>query len=139
MVKKKKRNFRKLVQDNYINHECRSGKSVDGVLAFLNLVFLVVLFLEFHHGFGESKTLLVIEVCIASLLLVDYFLRVYGSKNRKKYVFGLYGLINIVTIVPTFLLLILPELSHSLKLIKLIKYSRVLRIFRFARFRRYFR
>ncbi len=138
MVKKKK-GFRCFVRNKYISSKSKSGKLVDVILAFLNLIFLIILFLEFHPSFSESHVLLIIEVSIASVLLIDYFLRVYGSKNRRKYVLGIHGLINIITILPTFLLIALPELSPSLKLIKLVKYSRLLRVFRFLRFRKYFR
>ena len=137
MVKKKK-SFRSFIQDKYISSELKSGKIVDGVLASLNLIFLIILFLEFHPSFNHSLTLFITEIFIASVLLIDYFLRIYGSEKRTKYVFGLHGLINIITILPTFLLIILPELSPSLKLIKLVKYSRLLRVFRFLRFWKYF-
>jgi voltage-gated potassium channel len=134
--KKAKRSFRRFLQNKYINHKSKTGKIVDAVLAFLNLVFLIILFLEFHPGFSQSFP--AVEVSLACVLLTDYFLRVYGSENRKKYVLGVHGLINIITILPTFLLLLLPGLSPNLRLIKLVKYSRVLRVFRFVRYRKYF-
>ena len=83
---------------------------------------------EIHNKYGSL--LLTIEWVFTIFFTIEYALRIYCSRIRKKYIFSTMGIIDLLSIIPTYLTLIVAGPIGHLSDIRIMRLIRVFRIFR---------
>lgn len=69
------------------------------------------------------------EVFVVAIFTIEYFLRIYLSKNRLKFIFSFYGLIDLLAILPFYLAFAID--LQSLRLVRLLRLVRILKLARY--------
>ncbi len=80
-----------------------------------------------------GKQFFVGEWIITGLFTIEYMLRLWSAKNRKKYVTSFYWIVDLVSILPAYIWLFLTWV-HALAVVRAL---RLLRIFRILKLNRY--
>jgi voltage-gated potassium channel len=115
--------------------DTQGGRNVDLLLlvAILASVAAVVLssIHTVHARFGEALHLL--EWLFTGLFTVEYLIRLWCLRERRKYVFSFFGLVDLLSVLPAYLELLTVGSSHLL----VIRLLRVLRLFRVLKLGRY--
>lgn len=81
------------------------GKAFDvALLAFILMSILLVIFDSLRLVPAEYNWILqVLEWLITFFFTIEYALRVYCSRNRKRYIFSFYGIIDLISTLPLYL------------------------------------
>ena len=129
------KNIRERIQFYLIDCKTLPGKIIDIFIILLNLSFSVLFVIETYNISEELHQFLWnFEIIIILLFSAEYIFRLYGAKNRVKYLFSIFSIIDLVSIVPTLFLVLFPSISLSFEFIKIIRLIKVFRIFKFVRF-----
>lgn len=129
------RSLRKTLSIIIFGTDTRAGRLFDLILIYSILVSVTAVVLdsveELHSAYG--KWFFFLEWAFTLLFSVEYFVRIYISERRFKYIFSFFGLIDLISIIPSYLALVITG-AHYLLIIRLL---RVLRIFRVLKMVRY--
>lgn len=103
------------------------------LLVAIGLSILVVLF-ESVDSLASSYggALRIAEWAFTSLFTVEYLVRVWVARKRRRYVFSFFGIVDLLSLLPTYLSLVFAGL-HSLLVIRILRLLRVFRIFKLLR------
>lgn len=114
-------------------HNTKAGKNFDVVLLVFILLSVVVVMVESVHTFNDKygKLLYIAEWILTAFFTVEYILRLWISREPKKYAFSFWGIIDLIAIVPTYLSLFIAG-SQQLMIIRALRLLRAFRIFRLA-------
>jgi voltage-gated potassium channel len=98
------------------------------IIIIFNVLILILesinnLFLEYKLYF------FVIEAILTGFFTIEYFSRIWISKNKRKYVKSFYGVIDLLSIIPFYISLLFPG-AQSLGTIRILRLFRLLRIFK---------
>ncbi len=65
--------------------------------------------------------------------LIEYFLRIYAAKDRKKYLFGFWGVIDFLAVFPSIFSLLITgfQTIQVIRIVRLLRVFKVLRLFKF--------
>jgi voltage-gated potassium channel len=112
-------------------NETAAGRLFDKTLITLILISLVVVILDsVQHIRANHHTLLfVLEWIFTILFSVEYAVRLYCAKNRRKYATSFFGVIDLLAVLPTYLALFFPEL-HALIDVRVLRLIRIFRVFK---------
>ena len=123
--------IRSKLREIIFGYRTKAGKIFDVVLlaAILISVFLVILDSDkkIHQKYGEP--LMILEWVFTIFFTIEYFLRIYSSRKRKKYIFSTMGIIDLLSIIPTYLTLFFAGPIGHLIDIRVIRLIRIFRIF----------
>jgi voltage-gated potassium channel len=117
--------------------DCKTlpGKLIDIFIILLNLLVCFIFVYDTYTISEKTRsTLWTIEVITVILFSIEYLARLYGARNKKKYIFNIYSMIDLLAILPTIPFLFLPTSAVNYGFIRIIRVFKVLRIFRFLRF-----
>jgi len=120
-----------------IDFQTPLGKAIDVSIIVLNLLYVALFIINTYPIAIDTRSLLWrIEVFIAGLFLIEYFIRLYGAPERWVHIKDTYSIIDLVAIAPTLILLAIPSsfFFYGLRFIQIIRVLAVFRIFRFLRF-----
>jgi len=110
----------------------KSGKRFDLILLSLIIISVIGVILNSDSRIEEKygNLLYITEWIFTILFTIEYILRVYSSKNRKKYIFSFMGIVDLLAIIPTYLMFIYPPIRYLLdiRVIRLIRIFRVLKL-----------
>ena len=124
--------FRDKLREIIFGYRTRSGKIFDIVLLAAIILSLVGVIMdsdkEINNKYGSL--LLTIEWVFTIFFTIEYALRIYSSRIRKKYIFSTMGIIDLLSIIPTYLTLIVAGPIGHLSDIRIMRLIRVFRIFR---------
>ena len=127
--------LQKAVYEVIFGYESRAGKLFDAVLICLIVVSVSAVLLDsvesYHTRFGDF--LYRLEWFFTFIFTIEYFLRLYSTRNKRGYVLSFYGLIDLFSILPTYIAFLLPSAQYLI----VIRIMRVLRIFRVLKLFRY--
>jgi len=82
--------------------DTRGGKIVN--YSVLSMILTTVFFAmfntvpEIHREWGEK--IVSFQMAILYIFLIEYLLRIYAARDRKKYIFGFYGIVDFLTVLP---------------------------------------
>ena len=111
--------------------DTRAGRLFDKVLFWAILLSLAVVMLDsvepVSHRFNRPLT--VLEWMFTGLFSLEYLLRVYCAKDKRKYMLSFFGIVDLVSVLPTYLALVFPDL-HALIDVRVLRLIRVFRIFK---------
>tara|TARA_Y100001954_G_C15764285_1_gene580906 strand:- start:67 stop:891 length:825 start_codon:yes stop_codon:yes gene_type:complete len=123
--------IRSKLREIIFGYRTKAGKIFDIVLlaAILISVFLVILDSdkEIHQKYGEP--LMILEWVFTIFFTIEYVLRIYSSRKRKKYIFSTMGIIDLLSIIPTYLTLFFAGPIGHLIDIRVMRLIRIFRIF----------
>lgn len=99
-------------------------------------IFVSVLIAIFGSTFKAEwlkMTVMVLEYFFTVFFTAEYVLRLYCSKNPKKYVFSVFGIIDLLAILPMYLGFFFPSIQYAIvfRCLRLIRVFRVLKLFSF--------
>jgi len=124
--------FRDKLREIIFGYRTRAGKIFDIVLLAAIILSLVGVIMdsdkEIHNKYGSL--LLTIEWVFTIFFTIEYALRIYSSRIRKKYIFSTMGIIDLLSIIPTYLTLVVAGPIGHLSDIRIMRLIRVFRIFR---------
>lgn len=112
------------------------GKAFDVLLLIAILLSVIIVMLDSVHSINQkfSQVFLILEWTFTIFFTLEYFLRIYITKNPfKNYIFSFYGIIDFLAILPTYLSLILTG-SHFMMVIRIFRLIRVFRILKLGRY-----
>lgn len=112
-----------------------AGKAFDVALLILILASITILMLESVQEFsaGWGGMFKKIDWIITGLFTLEYFLRIWVSHKRTRYVFSFFGLIDLFSILPLYLSLFISG-SHALAVIRVLRLLRVFRVLKLVQF-----
>lgn len=111
------------------------GKIIDVFIIFLNLLVCIVFVAETYSiSQGARDVLIKVEQISVLFFIIEYILRLYGSRERIKYLYNIYSIIDLLAILPTIFVFLLPASAMQIGFFRIIRIFRVFRIFRFLRF-----
>lgn len=131
-MKKNRNALREKIQFYLIDCKTLPGKLVDIFIILLNLMICAFFIIETYPiSDAARKVLWNLEILTVIVFVIEYIVRLYGSRNRLKHIINIYSIIDLLAILPTLMLFIFPV---NMGFIRLIRVFRVFRIFRFLRF-----
>ncbi len=112
-----------------------AGKGFDVVLLILIVASITILMLETVKGINaEWATVFYrLDWVITGLFTVEYFLRLWTSEKKTRYVFSFFGIIDLLSILPTYLSVFFAG-SHTLAIIRVLRLLRVFRVLKLVQF-----
>lgn len=131
----KKRTIRENIQYYMIDVEATTGKVIEILFIFLNLIVCAIFVIETYPINDNFLNFLWnLETIIIGFFIIEYLARLYGANDRLKYIFNIYSIIDLLSILPTILLFIFQADPSSISMLMIIRILRITRIFRFLRF-----
>ena len=111
------------------------GKLFDIVLLILIIISIAVVILESVPLLGKKyKDLFYLaEWIITGAFTFEYFLRIYASKNKLKYLLSFYGIIDFLAVIPAYFSLFIAG-AQSLLVIRALRLLRIFRILKITRY-----
>lgn len=110
------------------------GKVFDIVLMVCILLSVVIaIFGSTFKAEWLKKTVFILEYFFTAFFTIEYILRIYCSRNPKKYVLSLFGIIDLLAILPMYLGVFLPQVQYAIvfRCLRLVRVFRVLKLFSF--------
>ena len=118
-------------------YRTNAGKRFDIILLIIIIISVIGLILDsdntIHQTYG--KTLLIIEWICTILFTIEYIIRIYCCKSKKRYILSTMGIIDLLSIIPTYLTVFYTPIG-SLMLIRIMRLVRVFRIFQLSNYLR---
>ncbi len=107
----------------------------NNLLALITLISVVAVVLETVPNFAHLEPWFAMtEYLTVGIFTAEYIIRVYGSKNKLRYVFSFFGIIDLLAIVPTYLGLTNLTFLKVARVARVIRVLRTLRLLKVARF-----
>ena len=109
--------------------DTRAGRLFDLVLLWLIMASILVVVLEsvtsirLEHG----KIIYFLEWLFTIIFTIEYFIRIYSSRNPLKYIFSFYGIIDLLAVLPMYLSIFFPGAS-ILSVIRALRFFRLFKI-----------
>ena len=127
--------LRETIQFYLIDCKTLPGRLIDISIILINLIVCLLFVVDTYPISAATRVWLWrIDVITVVFFTVEYAARLYGSRNRLRYVFTVYAIIDLAAILPTLALLFISAAPQNIGIIKIIRIIRVFRIFRFLRF-----
>ena len=123
--------FKTRVYTIVFKSDTRAGRLFDKVLLAAILLSLAVVTLDSIESISNrfNRLLTALEWIFTGLFTIEYLLRVYCARDKRKYMFSFFGIVDLVSVLPTYLALAFPEL-HALIDVRVLRLVRVFRIFK---------
>ena len=125
--------IRNVVEDN----TSKSGKIFDIVLLAIIIISVIGVMLDsdksIHQKYGNL--LLTAEWIFTIFFTLEYILRIYCSRSKKKYILSTMGIIDLLSIIPTYLIGFYAPIG-SLTDIRIFRLIRIFRIFQLSSYLR---
>ena len=143
-IKEKIETLRKYLKKNreYIGevifgYKTKEGKQFDIYLLIAIVISVIGVILSSNEQIKNSYGILLslIEWVFTILFTIEYALRIYTAKNKRKYIFSFMGIVDLLSIVPTYLFFFYPPI-HVLVDIRVIRLIRIFRIYGLTRYMR---
>ena len=116
-------------------YDTKAGKQFDIILFIAITLSVIGVILSSDTEIDKKYGFLlnVIEWIFTILFTIEYILRIYSTKNKKRYIFSFMGIVDLLAIVPTYLMFIYPPIRYLLD-IRIIRLIRIFRVFRLSNY-----
>jgi voltage-gated potassium channel len=115
--------------------DTKAGKMFDVILLWLIISSVLIVLLESIESLNQrfDREFFILEVIFTSIFTIEYFLRIWVVRDKKKYIKSYYGIIDLMGIAPFYLGLIFLNYHFFMvfRLLRLLRVFRILRLFRF--------
>lgn len=115
--------------------DTEAGKRFDVFLLWIILLSVLVVMLDSVPEIGTryAAVFFATEWALTIIFSIEYFLRIWISPKRLKYLLSFWGFIDLLSILPTYLSLILSGAQYLL-VVRVFRLLRIFRILKLARF-----
>ena len=128
---------REYIGEVIFGYKTKEGKQFDIYLLIAIVISVIGVILSSNEQIKNSYGILLtlIEWVFTILFTIEYALRIYTAKNKRKYIFSFMGIVDLLSIVPTYLFFFYPPI-HVLVDIRVIRLIRIFRIYGLTRYMR---
>ena len=128
---------REYIGEVIFGYKTKEGKQFDICLLIAIVISVIGVILSSNEQIKNSYGILLtlIEWIFTILFSIEYALRIYTAKNKRKYIFSFMGIVDLLSIVPTYLFFFYPPI-HVLVDIRVIRLIRIFRIYGLTRYMR---
>jgi len=116
------------------------GKYLDFLVDFLTIFFLFILIIESIGNYSEiySFRFFLLDFIISTVFAIEYFLKLYCTFNKKKFIFSIWRIIDFLSFAPFFILLFISffvqNISGNLEIfVSTLVVLRLFRVFKILR------
>src|SRR6187431_1800429 len=105
----------KIHQTIFLN-ETRAGHRFDIFITTMIVLSMIVVMLESIQEIKDPlrNILNILEWVFTILFTIEYLLRLYSSRDRRKYAFSFFGIVDFLSITPTYLAIMFVGIQHLL-------------------------
>ena len=129
--------YKEKLREIIFGYRTRSGKIFDICLLIIIVISVIGVMLDsdknIHQKYGNI--LLTAEWIFTIFFTIEYVLRIYCSRSKKKYIFSTMGIIDLLSIIPTYLTIFYAPIG-SLIDIRIMRLIRIFRIFQLSKYLR---
>jgi voltage-gated potassium channel len=124
----------------YIHRIIFETDTLEGILFDIGLFILIILSViivmlgsinDIQPRWGQ--TLRVLDWIITLMFTIEYALRIWTTKQPRKYIFSFFGMVDLLSILPLYLEIMFSGL-YSLEIIRIIRLVRIFRVLKLIRF-----
>ena len=110
------------------------SKTFDVILLWAIGISVLIVMLESVESFGEGmkRFFFIAEWIFTILFTIEYAVRIWVVRKKKKFIFSFYGIIDLISIIPTYLT-ILVNGTHYLLVLRILRLLRIFRVLKMAR------
>lgn len=111
-----------------------AAKGFDVVLMWMIGVSVVIVMLESVDTIGEGhrRFFFAVEWVFTILFTIEYAVRIWVVRKKRKYIFSFFGIIDLISIIPTYLTILLSG-THYLMVLRVLRLLRIFRVLKMAR------
>lgn len=115
--------------------DTKAGKLFDILLLWLIILSILLVFMESVESFRRlyHAQIRLLEWGFSFAFTVEYLLRVYSTRNVRRYLTSFYGIIDLLALLPGYFVLLL----HGGQYFIVLRAIRLLRVFRILKLTRY--
>jgi len=112
------------------------GKTFDITLLVMIVLSIIAVMLESVESINDKyhHQLIIAEWVLTILFTIEYALRMYCVRSRRKYAFSFFGIVDLLSILPTYLSLFVVGPLNQLMIIRILRLLRIFRIFKLGHF-----
>ena len=127
--------MRKRVHDIIFGTSTKAGKAFDIALLWIIVISVVAVVVESVPSISNRNPefFTLIEWVLTFIFTIEYVLRIWSSKNAKKYVFSFWGVIDLLSVIPSYLGLFLTG-AHVFLIVRILRLLRIFRILKLTRY-----
>jgi voltage-gated potassium channel len=127
--------LRQRLGDIIFDTDTAAGRAFDVVLLWAILLSVLAVVLESVESVDQryGELLRTLEWAFTVAFTVEYLLRAYTARNRRRYIFSFYGAVDLLAVIPTYLSLLVAGAQYALVLrsLRLLRVFRVLKLVHF--------
>lgn len=127
--------FKKKLRKIIFGIDTPAGRLFDILLIYAIIASVLIVMLDsvknIHQNYGDL--LISMEWFFTFLFTIEYFARIYSSKNSVKYITSFYGVIDLLSTIPTYLAFFIPG-GQTLLILRVLRLMRVFRIFKLGHY-----
>ena len=129
--------YKEKLREIIFGYRTRSGKIFDIILLITIIVSVIGVMLDSDKQINQKygNTLLIAEWIFTIFFTIEYLIRIYCSRSKKKYVFSTMGIVDLLSIIPTYLTIFYAPIG-SLIDIRVMRLIRIFRIFQLSKYLR---
>jgi voltage-gated potassium channel len=110
-------------------------KLANNILGLVTIISILAVVLETVVSLQQYLTLfVVIEWAAVVFFSLEYFIRVYATKNKKEYIFSFFGIVDLLAILPSLIGLSNFTFLKAARTVRVIRLLRMIRLTKVARF-----
>jgi len=129
--------YKESLREIIFGYRTRSGKIFDIALLALIIISVIGVMLDsdkdIHQRYGD--VLLTAEWIFTIIFTIEYILRIYCCRSKRKYVFSTMGIIDLLSIIPTYLMVFYAPIGFLID-IRIMRLIRIFRIFQLSKYLR---
>tara|TARA_B100001250_G_C19717510_1_gene752232 strand:- start:57 stop:881 length:825 start_codon:yes stop_codon:yes gene_type:complete len=114
-------------------YRTKAGKRFDIILLVAIIISVIGVMLDsdknIHLKYGGFLS--IIEWVFTILFTIEYALRIYCSREKKKYIFSTMGIIDLLSIIPTYLVVFYAPIGFLID-IRIMRLIRIFRVFQLS-------
>ncbi len=134
-MQRSRSNLRNKIYIIVFRSDTRAGRFFDIVLLWLIILSILLVFMESVESFRRlyQPQIRFLEWVFTFTFTIEYILRIYSTRDTRRYIFSFYGIVDLVALLPGYFALLLQGGQYFIVL----RAIRLLRVFRILKLTRY--
>lgn len=114
--------------------DTNAAKTFDIILMWAIGISVAIVMLESVESFSDrmKRFFFLAEWVFTILFSIEYAIRIWVVRKKKKFIFSFYGIIDLISIIPTYLT-ILVNGTHYLLVLRILRLLRIFRVLKMTR------
>ena len=125
------------IREIIFGYKTKAGRQFDIILLIAIVLSVIGVILisntEINEKYGVA--LKVLEWIFTILFTIEYILRIYSTRNKRRYIFSFMGIVDLLAVIPTYLMFAYPPIGDLVN-IRIIRLIRIFRIFQLSTYLR---